>query len=255
MRQCGGEVSVTAANGEGVRAPDPAAAAKAEIVEAVAKAAATASKAAVAEAAARDPTSLTFLDLLYAIPLADLATRVSATKLKGIPAEGWTEIALVLVVITFGWVGHHNNRGREAERQRTGAFGFCTLRFAQFLVEVLIIVAYFALAERVTLQAPSGHSHANANWQFAWLAGIFFLYLIWDTLDVKNATDDKWKQRARRGGRVTAAALVALLVCLVLVLLFLPESAAWIAIADCIAIALMYAYRAVQEDVTKKPPP
>jgi hypothetical protein len=242
---------VSAANREGVPAPEPAVDTKAEIVDAVAKADVPA-----AEAADRDPTSLTFLDLLYAIPLADLATRVSATELKGIPAEGWTEIALVLAVITFGWVGHHNNRRRESKRRRAGDFGFLQKRFLQFLIEVLIIVAYFGLAERVTLQVPSGHSHASANWQSAWLVVIFVLYLVWDILDVINAKGDaNWQRRAGRGRNVTIGALAVLLGGLALVHWLHPQSAGWIAMADLIAIALMYAYRAVQEHVTKTPPP
>ena len=200
--------------------------------------------------AAPDPSSLTFLDLLYAIPLADLAAKVSGTELKGIPAEGWTEIALVMAVITFGWVGHHNNR-RESPRERTGDFNFWSPRFVQFLFEVLIIVAYFALAEHVTLQAPTGHSHANANWQFAWLFVIFVLYLIWDTLDVWNQKDN-WKRRAKRGRRVTLGTAGALLACLVFVHVVEPRSSAWIAAIDLIAIGLMYAYRAVQEHVVAR---
>lgn len=207
-----------------------------------------------AEGAGHDPVSLTFLDLLYAIPLADLATRVSGTELKGIPAEGWTEIALVMVVITFGWVGHHNNRRRESERHPVGDFDFWSLRFVQFQFEVLIIVAYFALANHVTLHAPTGNNHANANWQFAWLVVIFALYLIWDILDVINGRrNDDWQTRALKGLRVTAVTLVALIVGLVLVHEIHPQSAASIAIADFVAIALMYAYRARQEHVTKTP--
>jgi hypothetical protein len=204
--------------------------------------------AAAAKAAGPDPTSLTFLDLLYAIPLADLATRVSRTELKGIPAEGWTEIALVMAVLTFGWIGHHNNRHRQSERKPAGDFDFRSWRFVQFLFEVLIIVAYFALANHLALTAPAGHHHANANWQFAWLPVIFVLYLIWDTLDVKNAKDSAWKQQARTGRNVTFGALVVLIVGLWLVHdVIQPKSAAAIAIADGLAIALMYAYRAVQE--------
>ncbi len=203
-------------------------------------------------AATRDPAGLTFLDLLYAIPLADLATKVSGTELKGIPAEGWTEIALVMAVITFGWVGHHNNRHRESERQPAGDFHFRSLRFFQFLVEVLIIVAYFALADHLTLHAPSGHHHASANWQFAWLVVIFVLYLVWDILDVINGKND-WKKRAFKGLKVTAVTLVVLIVVALVVDAIDPQSAASIAVADCLAIGLMYAFRAIQEDVTSTP--
>ncbi len=202
---------------------------------------------------ATDPTSLTFLDLLYAIPLADLATRVSRTELKGIPAEGWTEIALVMAVITFGWIGHHNNRHRQSQRQPAGDFGFRSLRFVQFLFEVLIIAAYFALADHAALTAPAAHHHATANWQFAWLVVIFVLYLIWDILDVTNAVQGSdWEQYARKGRNVTFGALVVLIVGLWLVHdVIQPRSAVAIAIADGVAIALMYAYRAVQEHVNK----
>jgi hypothetical protein len=53
---------------------------------------------------------LSFVDLLYAVPVADLAVRVSATRLHHVQPSGWTDVALTLTTITFGWTAHHNNR-------------------------------------------------------------------------------------------------------------------------------------------------
>jgi hypothetical protein len=89
-----------------------------------------------------ESVSLQFVDLLYAVPVADLAVRVSATHLRHVTASGWTDLAVPLVALTFGWIGHHANRkklpvalsdARESGRQ------FLTLRFCQFVVEILIM--------------------------------------------------------------------------------------------------------------------
>ena len=49
---------------------------------------------------------LSFVDLLYAIPVADLAMRVDQTGFHGIPLRGLGDISLSLIVIVLAWMGH-----------------------------------------------------------------------------------------------------------------------------------------------------
>src|SRR5206468_1535994 len=52
---------------------------------------------------------LNFVDLLYAVPVADLAIRASQTNLQGVPLSGWADTSLALWTILLGWIGHHTN--------------------------------------------------------------------------------------------------------------------------------------------------
>ena len=136
--------------------------------------------------------------------MADLAVRVSSTHLTGVPASGWGDIAVQLTAITFGWVGHHTNRRRlppSIQAKRDNGRQFLTVRFGQFIVEILIIVAYFALGTQSDLPDGAGLGHPSESWKAGWLTGIFVLYLIWDAFDIGIAGDraPEWKDRAKKG--------------------------------------------------------
>jgi hypothetical protein len=200
--------------------------------------------------AEKDPVSLSFVDLLYAVPVADIATRVGATHLRGISAAGWSALALSLALITFGWIGHHNNR-RRLPRKRAGEFRFFSPRFVQFTVEVLIIGAYFALGTRLGLSA----AEPSATWQAAWLVVAFSLYLTWDGLDVYVANrppeNTKWAQSARKGGLVTAVFLLVFGGLLAVVCIEDDHASGWVVGVNLIAIGVLYAYRAIQEHIVE----
>jgi hypothetical protein len=200
--------------------------------------------------AEKDPVSLSFVDLLYAVPVADIATRVGATHLRGISSTGWSTLTLTLALITFGWIGHHNNRRRLA-RKRAGEFRFLSPRFVQFTVEVLIIGAYFALGTRLGLSA----TEPSATWQAAWLVVAFALYLTWDGLDVVVAkccdNDNGWARTAGKGGLVTAVFLLIFGGLLALVQIKDDHASGWVVGVNLVAIGFLYAYRAVQERVVE----
>jgi hypothetical protein len=48
---------------------------------------------------------LSFIDLLYAVPIGDLAMRVSGAQLDRVSAADWSAVAVVLAVIVLSWVG------------------------------------------------------------------------------------------------------------------------------------------------------
>jgi hypothetical protein len=187
--------------------------------------------------------------LLYAVPVADIATRVSATELKNVPPAGWAQIGLSLAVITFAWIGHHKNRNLVASRQAAGAFPFCSPRFVQFIVEVLIIAAYFALGARLALRTGA-FPNPSGIWQSLWLTIVFVLYLIWDILDFSIArSDTTWAARARKGSYVTVGFLIVFALLLAVVISANDHTSPWVVAVDAVAICLLYSYRVVQEQV------
>lgn len=196
---------------------------------------------------------LSFVDLLYAVPVAVLATRITETDLSDVRASGWTDVALVLAAVTFGWIGHHTNRQKqpqELKELRRSEYFFSSTWFAQFLVEVLIIVAYLALGTRILL--PDGHGVGSPDeyGKALCLSGIFALYLVWDLLDIRIAwTGSDAKHRATHGMWVTLGFLGLSTSFLVVGLAQRDHDLHSVVAFDLAAILFLYSYRAVQERV------
>jgi hypothetical protein len=212
---------------------------------------------------ADESVSLQLVDLLYAVPVADLAVRVSATHLHHVTGSGWTDIGVQLCAITFGWIGHHSNRSKlpaPLRTARTVGRQFLTLRFWQLVVEILIIAAYFALGTRSYLPAGAGIGHPSEMWKGAWLTVTFGLYLSWDLLDIwitKRALHkrqsyadrrdlENWLRRDYR--RIVVTATFALLIGLLLWRVWAVNYHHGSVVAfDLCTIVVLYVYRAVQE--------
>jgi hypothetical protein len=196
---------------------------------------------------------LSFLDLLYAVPVADIATRVANTHLHHVTPSGWTDVALALTAVTFGWIGHHKNRNLKRERW-TGLDpadpSFTQPRFLQFVVEILIIVAYFALAAHPALTADARLGSPSELWEAGWLAGVFCLYLVWDVLDVRiarRAKEDDWADRATCGGIVTLWFVGVFAIFLLVAWTGRHHPPHSVVLFDVLAIVCLYLYRATQE--------
>jgi hypothetical protein len=213
---------------------------------------------------------LQFVDLLYAVPVADLAVRVSATHLDHVSASGWTDLALQLSVITFGWIGHHTNRRRlppALQDDRIKGNQFLTLRFPQLVVEILIIVAYFALGTKSYLPAGAGIGHPSVAWKGLWLTVTFGLYGAWDLLDlwivsrvsrrplVDSTGLDDWRTRDRRRLSVTATftGLIGVLLWGLWASSYHHGKPPYRSVVgfDLAAIGVLYVYRIVQERVAE----
>jgi hypothetical protein len=200
-----------------------------------------------------ESVGLSFVDLLYAVPVGVLATRLSDVSLDRVTASGWADTAVALTAITLGWIGHHSNRNRvpECARRRDRDSPFTTARFLQFVVEILIIGAYFGLAGNV-LRAPLSDVD-RAGLIFV----TFVLYLIWDGFDIHIAhhctKGAVWHRRAKRGARVTAvfAGVFAVVWLVVPAVIDLSRPHSTVAF-DVALILLLYAYRAVQEIVGRE---
>lgn len=213
----------------------------------------------------RDPTArstdstpvaenLSFLDLFYAVPVSDLAVRISDTSVGSVSAADWSVVAVEIVALFFSWVGLHQNRSAMAKRQVTRPWisesPFWSARFPQFCLEVSITALYFVVG--LTLQLPDhsgqGGVLPSETWVLGTLLAIFFAYALWDLLDVKITSD----KSSKVGGAVTSTLLV------VFAIAFLAERR-WPATSDheilvwnLGAIAVLYGYRVIQEKAKAK---
>jgi hypothetical protein len=201
-----------------------------------------------------DRVALSFVDLLYAVPVAALATRVSETHLKGVSLSGWTDIGLALVALTLGWIGHHTNRLRRqkmAPEPSIPTAPFTELRFVQFFFEVFIIGVYFALSTRLRLPGSPGVAMPELHWKASWLLALFVLYLCWDVLDItiaKKRGKHEWETRACWGAKVTGLFIVVFGVGRLLT----PADAHSAAPFDIICIFALYGYRVAQQCVIRR---
>jgi hypothetical protein len=194
-----------------------------------------------------ESVGLSFVDLLYAVPVAVLATRLDKASPSNVPAAGWTSVALALTAITLGWVGHHANRKTvpPAARVREDEEPFTTARFPQFVVEILIIAAYFALAKLAVL----GDGRQPELAQTVWLAIAFALYLVWDLLDIHIAASfgGDWPVRAVRGTEITYLFALLFVAAVLLTLATRHHRLCSAVVFDVSVIAALLAYRIVQE--------
>jgi hypothetical protein len=206
-----------------------------------------------------DRINLNFVDLLYAVPVAALATRVSTADLEHVSAAAWGDILLALIALTFGWVGHHTNRRRREkeapEPSKVSNKTFTESSFWQFGVEVGIIGVYFALSARLSLPHTR---NAQLHWKALWIVVLFVLYLMWDGLDLwiacirsKHPPEGRqpdeyeaWGKRAVQGALVTALFLAVFCG----VLYSAPTGRWWTLPFDVTCIALLYLYRVSQQE-------
>jgi tryptophan-rich sensory protein len=209
---------------------------------------------------ATESAGLSFVDLLYAVPVAALATRLGDTELSNLSASSLSDVAVVLAAITFGWIGHHTNRKKvpgpavkQEEKQP-----FTTLRFPQLLVEILIIVAYFALSYEAFLPNKQGQYESSRSvlGKADWLAIVFALYLVWDLLDIHIAAGfcRRWTARAIQGVSVTLP--FALLYGAAWYLAEAHHHHKWgsLVFVDILTLLVLLAYRVIQERVHLRPP-
>jgi hypothetical protein len=190
--------------------------------------------------------NLDFVDLLYAVPVAALATRVGESDIEHLGASTWADIGLALVALTLGWIGHHSNRRRREDEAPDPPWlherPFWEGSFVQFWVEVLVIGAYFAL-------------NGQVEWKGWWLLGLFLAYLAWDVVDVcvayARAGDKRtvaplsykdWGKRATEGGVVTALFIIVFIA----VLCSAPGGPYRTLPFDLVCLLLLYLYRVGQ---------
>lgn len=205
---------------------------------------------------------LSFLDLLYAVPVGDLAVRVSGAELGRVSPADWSALAVILGVIVLSWIGLHKNRaamaGEKHPHAHVGNIPFAGLRFVQFLIEVVIVGMYFAMG--LTLKLPTTSNPATPLPSEGWLTGfmlcIFASYLMWDAIDVQQSSHDPgWGDRARRGRRVTLIFLVPWAGFYLAVSFAHPIAVYLVVLVNLGLLILHYAYRVAQDWCGNTPNP
>jgi hypothetical protein len=192
---------------------------------------------------------LNFLDLLYAVPVGDLAMRVSGAKLAQVSSADWWVLAVILATIAFSWIGVHKDRAAQADeshqRGPIGKMPFLGLQFVQFLVQIIIVGTYFAMGLFLKLPTQSDPTvrPPAEGWLTGFLLLIFGLYLLWDLIDIRLAGSSLWRKPALDGTLVTASFLILAGIIFVVVLFACPPAI----LSNAILLIFLYAYRVAQD--------
>jgi hypothetical protein len=197
--------------------------------------------------------TLSFLDLLYAVPVGDLAMRVSSAELARVSPADWSALAVILATIVLSWVGLHKDRAAMADenhgRGPIGQMSFLGPQFVQFLVEIIIVGTYFAMG--LLLKFPGGNDLAVGPPAEGWLTGllllIFALYLVWDLIDIHLARSPAWRETAQHGAFVTAVSSALAGILFIVVLSTRPRTTIWIVSLNAALVIFLYVYRVAQD--------
>ena len=195
---------------------------------------------------------LSFLDLLYAVPVADLAMRVSGAELHRVSLTDWLALAVILAVIVLSWIGLHKNRAAMAtkiDRNLIGQIDFLQPRFIQFLIEVIIVCLYFAMG--LELKFPTSQNPAVPAAPEEWITGILVLifaaYIVWDLIDIWQAQGATWCNQAKAGARVTFVFLILSAGIYLIALLTNPRTGGPVALLNIGLLVFLWAYRVAQD--------
>jgi hypothetical protein len=209
---------------------------------------------------------LSYIDLLYALPVAAVATQLaalmtSAPTSSSVSKSGWANVVVAVTAVTCGWVGHHGNRKRlpVCLKQQEERWFFTTPRFVQFVLEILIIAVYFALAVITGIPHPALSGRPTELRYAQWLAAAFWLYFFWDLLDIYIASRSwnrgrsngcafrgQWSRRAVKGMVVTAC-FMAIFTILCAYIWSGRHFTPHIVLFDLLLVVLLLSYRATQE--------
>lgn len=205
---------------------------------------------------------LSFLDLIFTVPVGDLAMRVSGAKLDRVSAGDWSALAMILTVIVLSWIGMHKDRkdlvqGSKTKRDVIGEFPFFGPRFVQFVVEVVIIGLYFVMGLNLTLPTPDHLAvtplpEESLTEVLLW---IFIAYFVWDILDVwlaRHGGNPVWQATAAAGGKVTFLFSVAVTAIFVTTSSAPPRTVEAVVWWNLVLIVLLYGYRVAQDKTKKK---
>lgn len=198
---------------------------------------------------------LSFLDLLYAVPVADLGMRVSGADLHRVSLADWSALAVILAVIVLSWIGLHRNRAAMAmtttiKRHFIGEFDFVSRRFIQFLIELIIVLLYFAMGLELKFPTPERPAipAAPEEWITGVLLCIFIAYIVWDLIDIWQAdAGTTWRNQASAGARVTLVFLLLFGAFYLIICFTHPRAAVIVSLVNIGLLVVLWLYRVAQD--------
>lgn len=177
----------------------------------------TVSSPVVLQAQADDPLRYTFVEMLFALAISQVAVHTADLASASSPLRdmlpSFSHLVLSLAVISASWVGWRQSQSPGMKLQIQSIF---SRRFLSLMLDVLLVIFYFALVRSVEIQQKDGSAilaTSSASPEAMWLVAVFAAYVIWDLLaDVFSpdclTASGVWA-RVMQGARVAAGSVAA----------------------------------------------
>ncbi|HEV7226134.1 MAG TPA: hypothetical protein VGN42_25730 [Pirellulales bacterium] len=98
-----------------------------------------------------------FVDMLFALAIAEVATHVSELLSKGgtlfAAPSAWFDLGLAFLLIVMSWIGWSNSAGMQSVPAATDVFSW---PFVVLLIDVALVVVYYILVKGVEMPGQRG---------------------------------------------------------------------------------------------------
>jgi len=129
---------------------------------------------------------ISLADILFGLVLTQ-AFAPTVHDYHKISIAGFTQLGLAVETIILSWIGYHNNR----RSGNTWALTFLNIPLLQFVIDILIVAAYWILIVTTESIDPT-YFKISAVPESAVLVAVFGLYLGWDSLEILINEDKRY---------------------------------------------------------------
>lgn len=170
------------------------------------------------ESTKEDALKVAFVEMLFALVVADLAAHVSDLVDVG-PGWGndrWPALAhlvLGLMLVATSWVGWRQSKSPGVKEQVRNIVSW---QFVGLLLDVLIVILYYLLIRSVEVEQVNGKpalGAASARPEAMWMCAVFGVYAIWDLVaDIFSPgclPDGSWGLKCVMAGRALGVSVFA----------------------------------------------
>lgn len=199
----------------------------------------------------------TFVNILFGLVVTTTALHLSAEAVKGW-AEGWgtvsetrlAHLAVAMTVTVLSWIGYH-----QSQQYPPFLIKFLNIPFFQFILDVTMVIAYYALTALAEGSYPS--QTPDARPEAVVVLFVFILYIVWDHLGFLLFRDSEYTSRLETprdpedtlGPRrwVTLSFFLCAAALLIVVISLHPKAPGPILAADGAIIVLLLSYRLLKQ--------
>lgn len=190
---------------------------------------------------------ITFVDVLFALVVGQILLPVAEGL--HIPWAGKTQLLLAFVLTVTSWVGYHNSWNRPRFFIR-----FLNLPLAQFVIDVLLVIAYWLTATWVE-GLPLENRTASALPESVLISVCFLLYVAWDQVGLKMRASDRYFGRplsrdVPQRRRVSGFFFFLAVFTTAIVIASSPITSAPVIAIDIWLVIVLLGYRIAKEAVT-----
>jgi hypothetical protein len=199
-----------------------------------------------------------FVELLFAMAIAEVATKVATLTTQGVKElYPYTHILLATLLIASSWIGWKNSAAKGNKSPVKEIFG---LGFLVLLLDVVLVIFYFILVR--TAEEPENHvlRPPSAREETLWTLFILLGYLAWDVLTkaFPRSGNERFLRRCFSGGEGELwergwVTLICILLAVMIWGLFGEASKATVVtLTDVSLIFLVLLFRALKEWLNKE---